>query len=266
MLLAVDIGNTHTCVGLFEGDQLRCELRLATHRNWTRDEVAVTLVQALKLRELSLTVVDEAVIACVVPPAQRPFLEAIESYAGVTPLVVGPGVKTGMAIRYEPATDVGADRIVSAVAAHAAYGDRVAGRGVVVVDFGTATTFDVVSPTPEYLGGAIAPGIGISADALFSRAARLPRVALKLPAQVIGKNTIESLQSGLMFGYVSLVEGMVHRLKEDLAWPITVIGTGGLATTIAAVTNSIDVVDERLMLDGLRLIFERNTTTLKRNR
>ncbi len=263
MLLAVDIGNTHTCVGLFEGDQLRCELRLTTHRNWTRDEVAATLVQALQLRGLALSVVDAAVMACVVPPALRPFCEAIESYADVVPLVVGPGVKTGMPIRYEPATDVGADRIVSAVAAHAAHGDREAGRGVVVVDFGTATTFDVVSPTPEYLGGAIAPGIGISADALFTRAARLPRVALKLPDQVVGKNTIESLQSGLMFGYVSLVEGMVQRLKRDLAWPATVIGTGGLATTIAAVTNAIDVVDERLMLEGLRLIFERNAASTR---
>ncbi|MGB1698459.1 MAG: type III pantothenate kinase [Nannocystaceae bacterium] len=264
MLLAVDIGNTHTCVGLFEGDELRCELRLTTHRDWTRDEVAVTLVQALELRGLSLAVVDEAVLACVVPPALKPFSEAIQRYAEVTPLVVGPGVKTGMPIRYEPATDVGADRIVSAVAAHAAYGDPGAGRGVVVVDFGTATTFDVVSPTPEYLGGAIAPGIGISADALFTRAARLPRVALKMPEQVVGKNTIASLQSGLMYGYVSLVEGMVQRLREDIAWPVTVVGTGGLATTIAAVTSSIDIVNERLMLDGLRLIFERNSLHARR--
>ena len=233
-------------------------MRLTTRRNWTRDEVGVLLGEALKLHGESLNAVAHAIVACVVPPALRPFLEAVRAYVGVEPRVVGPGMKTGMPIRYEPPGDVGADRIVSAVAAHAKYGDTGGGRGVVVVDFGTATTFDVVSPTPEYLGGVIAPGIGISADALFSRAAKLPRVELKLPKTVVGRTTVGSLQSGLMYGYVSLVEGMVARIAEEVPWPVTVVATGGLATTIAQNSARLDRVDEQLMLEGLRLLHERN--------
>lgn len=261
MLLAVDIGNTQSSVGVFEGESLRCEVRLTTRRSWTRDEVAVALGQALSLRGLSLDEVSAAIVACVVPPALRPLVEAVEEYAGCSPMVVGPGIKTGMPIRYEPVTDVGADRIVSAVAAHERYGDPGKTRGVIVVDFGTATTFDVVAPGPEYRGGVIAPGVGISADALFSRAAKLPRVELKLPDKVIGRSTIGSLQSGLMYGYVSLVEGMVHRIRGELSWSATVVGTGGLAQIVSRSTDSVDVVDDQLMLEGLRLIYERNLST-----
>ena len=258
MLLAVDIGNTQSCVGVFEGETLQCEVRLTTRRSWTRDEVAVSLGQALALKGLSLRSISDAVVACVVPPALRLLVEAVEAYAGCTPMVVGPGMKTGMPIRYEPVTDVGADRIVSAVAAHERYGDQSNVRGVIVVDFGTATTFDVVAPGPEYLGGVIAPGVGISADALFSRAAKLPRVELILPKRVIGRSTIGSLQSGLMYGYVSLVEGMVHRIRDELSWSATVVGTGGLAQTVAQSTTSVDIVDDQLMLEGLRILHQRN--------
>jgi len=261
MLLAVDVGNTNTSLGVFDNDSLRCELRLSSSRNWTRDEVAVTISQTLGLRGLDFDALDDAVVACVVPPALRPLVEALERYAHCDPLVVGPGVKTGMPIRYEPASDVGADRIVSAVAAHERYGRPVEGRprrGVVVVDFGTATTFDVVSPVPEYLGGAIAPGIGISSDALFARASKLPRVELVTPPKVVGRTTVGSLQSGLMFGYVSLVEGMVARLRAELDWDIAVVATGGLAQTIASETAAIEHVDDALMLEGLRLIHTRN--------
>lgn len=260
MLLAVDVGNTNTSLGVFEGDSLRCELRLSTRRNWTRDEVAVTISQTLGLQGLGFDALTDAVVACVVPPALRPLHEALATYAKCDPLVVGPGVKTGMPIRYEPASDVGADRIVSAVAAHHRYGRGADGtkKGVIVVDFGTATTFDVVSPTPEYLGGAISPGIGISSDALFARASKLPRVELVTPAKVVGRTTVGSLQSGLMFGYVSLVEGMIARLRDELDWPFAVVATGGLAATIANETKAIEHVDDALMLDGLRMIHARN--------
>lgn len=261
MLLAVDVGNTNTSLGVFDADSLRCELRLSSSRNWTRDEVAVTISQTLGLQGLSFDALDDAVVACVVPPALRPLVEALRMYAHCEPLVVGPGVKTGMPIRYEPASDVGADRIVSAVAAHHRYGRPVEGRarrGVVVVDFGTATTFDVISPVPEYLGGAISPGIGISSDALFARASRLPRVELVTPPKVVGRTTVGSLQSGLMFGYVSLVEGMITRLRAELDWSLVVVATGGLAATIADETPAIEHVDDALMLEGLRLIHTKN--------
>lgn len=260
MLLAVDVGNSHTTVGVFAGDQLRCELRLGTRRNWTRDEFAVGLRQALQLAGLGFEALDDAIIACVVPPALAPLRQALERYAGLQPLVVGPGVRTGMPIRYDPPQDVGADRIVTAVAAHTRYGQRDGDtpQGIVVVDFGTATTFDVISPQPEYLGGVIAPGIGISADALFERAAKLPRVDATKPAKVIGRNTVAAIQSGLVHGYVGLVEGLISRIRGEVDWPTQVIATGGFANTIATESNAIDIVDDTLVLEGLRLIHARN--------
>lgn len=181
MLLAVDVGNSHTSLGVFEGSKLHSELQLSTRRNWTRDELAVAISQVLGLQGLGFQDVDAAAVACVVPPVLSPLSSALQHYASVTPLVVGPGVKTGMPVRYDPPQDVGADRIVSAVAAYERYA-RESGVGVIVVDFGTATTFDVVSPKPEYRGGVIAPGVGISADALFARAAKLPRVDVARPS------------------------------------------------------------------------------------
>lgn len=259
MLLVVDVGNTNTSLGVFDGERLECELRLSSRRDWTRDEVAVDMRQVLGLRGLTFDQIDDAVVACVVPPALVPLLEALRQYVGVEPLVVGPGMRSGMPIRYDPPQDVGADRVVSAVAAHARYaGEGDQRRGVVVVDFGTATTFDVVSPVPEYLGGAIAPGIRISADALFSRASKLPRVEIARPRSVLGRNTVQAMQSGLLFGYVGLVEGMLGRLRDELSWPVTVVATGGHAAAVAAETEAIDHVDDELMLHGLRLIHELN--------
>ncbi|WP_106394484.1 type III pantothenate kinase [Enhygromyxa salina] len=264
MLLAVDVGNSNTSIGVFEGDRMCCELRLATHRDWTRDEFAIKLERALALQGLCFEGIHDGVLASVVPPVTEPIVAALARYVGVEALVVGPGLDTGMPVLYEPPRDVGADRIVAAIAAHERYAtpaDGSAGAatvGIIIVDFGTATTFDVVSPTPEYLGGVISPGVGISADALFKRAAKLPRVDVAKPAAVIGRNTVTAIQSGLFYGYVGLVEGMLGRIRGELPWTARVVATGGLARKIAPETAAIDVVDDNLMLDGLRLLHRRN--------
>ena len=260
MLLAVDVGNSHTTVGVFTAGALACELRLSTSRNWTSDELAGALAQALSLRGHALADVEDAIVACVVPPVVAPLREAISLYGGVEPLIVGPGVKTGMPIRYDPPQDVGADRIVTAVGAWHRHAAKAPERGIIVVDFGTATTFDVVAPGPEYRGGVIAPGVGISADALFARAAKLPRVDAKRPATVVGRNTVGAIQSGLVFGYVGLVEGLVSRIRAEVTWSAKVVATGGFAELIAQQSEAIDVVDDALVLEGLRLIHARNRT------
>lgn len=261
MLLAIDVGNSNTSVGVFSGVDLRCELRLTTQRNWTRDELAVALERVLALAGVRLTDLHDAVVASVVPPVLSPLLRALSRYAGLDALVIEPGLDTGMPILYDPAHEVGADRIVAAIAAHQRYGatrDPEPARGVIVVDFGTATTFDVVTPVPEYLGGVIAPGIGISADALFARAAKLPRVDIARPARVIGTNTIVAVQSGLLYGYVGLVEGMIRRIRGELDYPVAVVATGGFAPNVARETDVIDAVDDALVLEGLRLIHARH--------
>jgi type III pantothenate kinase len=257
MLLAVDVGNSHTTVGVFEGEVLRCELRLGTRRGWTRDELAVGLRQVLGLVAIELRAIEQAIIACVVPSVLSPLCEAIAVYAGVEALVVGPGIRTGMPIRYDAPQDVGADRIVTAVAAHERHRAADEG-GLIVVDFGTATTFDVVSPKPEYLGGVIAPGIGIAADALFERAAKLPRVDISRPDRVVGRNTVGAIQSGLVYGYIGLVEGLIARIKAEVGWPCRVIATGGFAPMVAKESPVIDVLDDALVLEGLRIIHGRN--------
>ncbi|PRQ07980.1 type III pantothenate kinase [Enhygromyxa salina] len=265
MLLAIDVGNSNSSIGVFEGEHLRCELRLATHRDWTRDEFAIKLERALALQGMGFAGIHDAVLASVVPPVTEPIVAALARYVGVEALVVTPALETGMPVLYEPPQDVGADRIVAAIAAHERYArldagpDAVAGTGpqttaIIIVDFGTATTFDVVSPTPEYLGGVIAPGVGISADALFRRAAKLPRVDVAKPASVVGRNTVGAIQSGLFYGYVGLVEGLLTRIRGELSWEARVIATGGLARKVAHETSSIDVVDDNLMLEGLRLL------------
>jgi type III pantothenate kinase len=261
MLLALDVGNSNTSIGVFEGDRLRCELRLETRRNWTRDEVAILLERALALQGYGFAAISASVIACVVPSALGPLVDGLERYVQTEVLVVGPGVKTGMPVLYDSPKDVGADRIVAAIAAHEIHARPSAGEqpgAVIVVDFGTATTFDVVSPKPEYLGGVIAPGVGISADALFQRAAKLPRVDVVKPESVVGRNTVAAIQSGLFYGYVGLVEGVLRRIRSSIEWPARVIATGGLARKVAPETDAIDVVDDNLMLEGLRLIWERN--------
>lgn len=253
MLLVVDVGNTQTVLGLFEAVDLVHDFRIETSPNRTLDEYHVLLRSLLGVAEVERDEVEAAIVASVVPAVTDTFMRAVSLAFGVEPLVVGPGIKTGMPILYENPREVGADRIVNAVAAYA-----IVGGASIVVDFGTATTFDVVSPKGEYLGGVIAPGIRISADALFSRAAKLPRVEVARPAKVVGRNTIHSMQSGIVYGYVSLVDGMVHRIHEELGYDSTVIATGGLARLVERDSTTIERVEEYLTLDGLRLLYELN--------
>lgn len=254
MLLAIDTGNTHTVIGLFDGDTLIEHWRIASRVQRTADELAVLLSNLFhaNVPEADFKV-DAAIVASVVPPVTDTLVQMVRKAFGVRCLVVGPGLKTGMPILYDNPREVGADRIVNAVAAHSRWP-----AGLIIVDFGTATTFDVVTPKGEYLGGAICPGVGISSEALFMKAARLPRVEFARPRSVVGRNTIASIQSGLVYGYVGLVEGLVARMKQDVGFECTVVATGGLAPRIAAETDVIEHVDELLTLKGLHLLYQRN--------
>lgn len=253
MLLTIDVGNTNTVLGVFDGERLLVHWRLTTRREQTADEYGVLVRNLFAGSSLAPGEISAVALASVVPPL-TPVLAALsQQYLGQEALVVGPGVKTGMPILYEPPGDVGADRIVNGVAAFAAYGGP-----VVVVDFGTATTFDVVTRKGEYVGGVICPGVGISAEALFQRAARLPRVDVRHPGKVVGRSTVTSMQAGLYFGYAAMCEGILSRIRAELAEKPRVVATGGLAETLAAEIPSIEAVDPILTLTGLRLIWERN--------
>ncbi|MCB9555055.1 MAG: type III pantothenate kinase [Deltaproteobacteria bacterium] len=249
MLHAVDVGNSNTVIGTFVDGELTEHYRLTTAATRTADEWLLLLKQ-LGLGDFSGAA--EAIIASVVPSATAAIEQAFSRLA-MSVIVVGPGVKTGVPILAENPKEVGADRVVNAAAAF----DRYPG-GLIVVDFGTATTFDCVSPRGEYLGGAIAPGLAISAEALYQRAAKLPRVGVERPRQVIGRNTVDSMKSGLFFGYVGLVDGLVERMKGELDFAVRVVATGGLAARVADVSASIEQVDEHLTLHGLHLIYRRN--------
>lgn len=253
MLLAVDVGNTNTVLGLYDGDRLVHDFRVETSRGRTTDEHHVLLLNLLQIADVPRAEVTASILASVVPASSHTWIEAIDRAFDVEALVVGPGIKTGMPILYENPREVGADRIVNAVAAY----ERVRG-AVIVVDFGTATTFDCISAKGEYMGGAIAPGIQISADALFSRAAKLPRTEIARPPHAVGRNTIHSMQAGIVFGYVALVDGLVERLRAEIGEPCRVIATGGLAPLIEAESKTIEEVDEMLTLDGLRILYSRN--------
>jgi len=252
-LLTIDAGNTNTVFGVHDGPELRAHWRLTTRREQTADEYGVLVRNLFAGSNVDPAQIQGVALASVVPPLTPVLIELSRDYLGQEPLVVEPGVKTGLPILYEPPSDVGADRIVNGVAALARYGAP-----VVVVDFGTATTFDVITAKGEYAGGVICPGVGISADALFQRAARLPRVDVRNPGRVIGRSTVASIQSGLYFGYAALVEGIIARIRAELGENVRVVATGGLASTLAADVPSIEEVDPVLTLTGLRLIWERN--------
>ncbi|MCA9628285.1 MAG: type III pantothenate kinase [Myxococcales bacterium] len=255
MLLAVDIGNTNIAFGLYDKDDLVQTFRAETVRARTGDEYGVLLRQMLALRGIDPSVVSAAIIASVVPPLTDVMMDAVRHAFAREALVVGPGLKTGISILYENPRDVGADRVVNAVAAY----ERVRG-GVIVVDFGTATTFDCISPKAEYLGGVIVPGIQVSLDGLLGRAAKLSRIEIAVPPRVVGRNTTHSLQSGIVHGYASLVDGLVEKLIEELGFECDVIATGGLAPLIAQHTKRLETVDDTLTLYGLRILHERNTS------
>ena len=259
MLLAIDVGNTNIVLGVFDDRELTQSWRLATMRERTSDEVGILVTHLFEHSAISLDRVSGIILSSVVPPLTRTMEEMAEHYFGHKPLTVDPATNTGMPVLYTPASDVGADRVVNGVAAYEEYG-RARHAPVIVVDFGTATTFDAISAAGEYLGGVICPGIGISADALFQRAARLPRVDVRKPPAVIGGTTVTSMQSGLFFGYVSMVDGIVRRMRAELDGGdrAACIATGGMADIIAAETTVIERVDPDLTLQGLRLIWERN--------
>ena len=253
MLLAVDIGNTETTLGVFEGDELRATWHTATVINRTADEHAILLLNLLRNQGLDTSDIKEAALCSVVPPLTSIYEEMFKRYFSIAPLVVAAGIKTGVRICTDNPKEVGADRIVDAVAAHHLYGGP-----VIIVDLGTATTFDTVSEKGDYLGGAIAPGMVAAAEALHQRAAMLPHVELACPSRVIGTNTIDAMKSGIVFGYVTLVEGMVARIQRELGTKTKVIATGGYAELIAKETKVIDKVNPDLTLIGLRLIYQMN--------
>jgi type III pantothenate kinase len=257
MLLAIDIGNTNIVLGVFEGTALGRNWRLATARERTADELGLMVSDLLERAKIALSTIDGVVLASVVPQLTGTVIEMSTRYLGLTPLNVEPGIDLGMPNLYAHPSEVGADRLVNGIAAFEAYG-RGRGEPLVVLDFGTATTFDAISAKGEYLGGVICPGIQISADALFQRAARLPRIDVRKPANVIGRTTVTSMQSGLFFGYVGMVEGLVHRLREELGGKAFCVATGGLAEVIAPETSVVDAVDRDLTLQGLRIVWEGN--------
>lgn len=253
MLLTIDIGNTNLTLGLYEGDTLGAHWRLATDHNRMPDEYGLQFLGVLQNAGKTLNDITGVSLASVVPPLTGRVIQACREYLKQEPLVVDAGVKTGIKVRYEDPKAVGADRICDAVAVMKLYGGPAC-----VVDFGTATTFNALTRNGEYLGGAITAGINLAAEALFTRAAKLPRIDLQVPPSVIGRNTTHAMQSGLLFGYVSMVEGMVARFRAELGNDMKVIATGGLAEVVAKETKVINVISPWLTLEGLRLIWELN--------
>ena len=253
MLLVIDVGNTNMVLGVYKDTELLDHWRISTDRQRTTDEYGVLIRELFYLNDLRADDINAIIISSVVPPVVPTLERMCQRYFGLSPMLIGPGVKTGMDIRYDNPREVGADRIVNAVAAYEKYGGP-----VIIVDFGTATTFCAVDAKGVYLGGSICPGIGISTEALVQRTAKLPRIELKRTDSVICRNTIESMQAGVFYGFVGQVEGIVSRMRRELDMSARVVATGGLAVVIAPATKTIDVVEPMLTLEGLRIIYERN--------
>lgn len=253
MLLVIDVGNSNTVIGLYDGDELLHDWRVRTVVNLTIDEYGMLIMSLYKTVNVNSKTIKDIIISCVVPTMLNVLEPLCLKYFNIKPLIVGPGIKTGMPIHYDNPKEVGADRIVNAVAAFEKYKSP-----LIIVDFGTATTFDYVSEKGEYMGGCIAPGIVISTEALFERASKLPRVELSKPSKIIARDTVSSMQAGIMWGYAGLVDGIVKRIKKEINCDATVVATGGLAQIIAAETETIDKVEEMLTLEGLKIIYSRN--------
>jgi type III pantothenate kinase len=263
MLLTLDVGNTNTVLGLYQlnSTELVTHWRISTLRTQTADEYGVLFLNLFTMRKMETSAITSIVISSVVPPLESTLRQVCERYFHLKPMFVEPGIKTGMPILVDNPAELGADRLVNGVAAFARYGGP-----CIVVDFGTATTFDVISVKGEYLGGVIAPGLAISAEALFARAAKLSRVDVKKPSKVVGTNTVAHIQSGLYYGYIGLVDGILDRMLNETQMPDTkIIATGGLARLVAGDSRFISTIDDMLTLDGLRLIYERNRTVKPRH-
>lgn len=259
MIFVLDVGNTNTVLGVYDEEVLKYHWRIETSRNKTEDEYGMVIKSLLQHEGLTFDQFDGIIISSVVPPIMFALERMCKKYFGIKPLIVGPGIKTGLDIKYENPREVGADRIVNAVAGIQEYGSP-----LIIVDFGTATTYCYINEEKQYMGGAIAPGIGISTEALYSKASKLPRIEISRPDGIIGKNTVSAMQSGILYGYVGQVEGIVNRMKAQSNLEPTVIATGGLATLIANESTVIDVVEPFLTLKGLQLIYKRNREQVKK--
>ncbi|TCP57687.1 pantothenate kinase [Tumebacillus sp. BK434] len=253
MILVLDVGNTNITLGVYKGNDLLYHWRIATIRERTEDELGILVKSLLADKGIAVGEINGIAISSVVPPLMFALERMSNKYFGHKPIVIGPGVKTGLNIKYENPREVGADRIVNAVAAIEKYGYP-----LIIVDFGTATTFCVINDVGDYMGGVVAPGINISTEALFRHAAKLPRIEITRPASVVGRNTITSMQSGVLYGFTGQVDGIVSRIKKEFNLPFKVIATGGLASLISAESFEIEIQDDNLTLDGLRIIWDRN--------
>ncbi|AGX02122.1 hypothetical protein B14911_02075 [Bacillus sp. NRRL B-14911] len=259
LIFVFDVGNTNIVLGVYDGEELKHHWRIETNRNKTEDEYGMIVKSLFEHVNLSFSNIDGIIISSVVPPIMFALERMCQKYFHHKPLVVGPGIKTGLNIKYENPREVGADRIVNAVAAIHEYGGP-----LIIVDFGTATTYCYINADKQYMGGAIAPGVNISTEALYSKAAKLPRIEIARPEHIVGKNTVAAMQSGIVYGYVGQVEGIVKRMKDQSDENPLVIATGGLANLIAQESNMIDIVDPFLTLKGLQLIYKRNRESIKK--
>ncbi|WP_274365921.1 type III pantothenate kinase [Paenibacillus thermotolerans] len=253
MIFVVDVGNTNIVLGLYQGKELKHHWRISTNRSATSDEYGILIISLFNHAGIKAEDIEGIIISSVVPPINFALERMSENYFGRTPMLVGPGIKTGLNIRYENPREVGADRIVNAVAGIHLYGPP-----LIIVDFGTATTFCYIDEKGEYIGGAIAPGIGISTEALYQRAAKLPRIELVKPKSTVGRTTVSSMQAGIIFGFAGQVDGIVSRIREEFRTNAKVVATGGLAELIAGESKTIDIVNAELTLTGLQLLYERN--------